>query len=236
MVTTSLCFHVLFLHLLLLLCLLRGLRYLCSSSDSPFSPPASLYDPLSSVSFSNYHTISLGHTRRCHTASPPASPPAPILSFSFALAFAEFLRREGLIRTRETRKEKEDREVATVAKPVSHSLSLSLLLSLYHSFPPSLSLFLFSLVNVPRWIYAQAALPMPLTLVKPTVCMNRCSTMLLPLQRPLCRCSLRFSFILFLVDSPCNIALLLVPDVSTVSRFSSSVSAIMALDRHGAQL
>lgn len=170
------------------------------------------------------------------TASPPASPPAPILSFSFALAFAEFLRREGLTRTRETRKEKEDREVATVAKPVSHSLSLSLLLSLYHSLPPSLSLFLFSLVNVPRWIYAQAALPMPLTLVKPTVCMNRCSTMLLPLQRPLCRCSLRFSFVLFLVDSPCNIALLLVPDVSTASRFSSSVSAIMALDRHGAQL
>lgn len=69
MVTTSLCFHVLFLHLLLLLCLLRGLRYLCSSSDSPFSPPASLYDPLSSVSFSNYHTISLGHTRRCHRIS-----------------------------------------------------------------------------------------------------------------------------------------------------------------------
>lgn len=69
MVTTSLCFHVLFLHLLLLLCLLRGLCYLCSSSDSPFSPPASLYDPLSSVSFSNYHTISLGHTRRCHRIS-----------------------------------------------------------------------------------------------------------------------------------------------------------------------
>lgn len=130
--------------------------------------------------------------------------------------------------------------MATVAKPVSHSLSLSLSfsptlpLSLFPS--PSLSLFLFSLVNVPRWIYAQAALPMPLTLVKPAVCMNRCSTVLLPLQRPLCRCSLRFSFILFLVDSPCNIALLLVPDVSTASRFSSSVSAIMALDRHGAQL
>lgn len=60
------------------------------------------------------------------TASPPASPPAPILSFSFAQAFAEFLRRGGLTRTRETRKEKEDREVATVAKPVSHSLSLFL--------------------------------------------------------------------------------------------------------------
>lgn len=28
--------------------------------------------------------------------------------------------------------------MATVAKPVSHSLSLSLLLSLYHSLPPSL--------------------------------------------------------------------------------------------------
>lgn len=116
--------------------------------------------------------------------------------------------------------------------------------SLLPSLSPVLFLFPSLLVSLPLLsrqcsaldIRASCALPMPLTLVKPTVCMNRCGTMLLPLQRPLCRCSLRFSFILFLVDCLCNIALLLVPDVSTASRFSSSMSAIMALDRHGAQL
>lgn len=93
--------------------------------------------------------------------------------------------------------------MATVAKPVFHSLILSLPLSpallLLHSLSSRLS---FSpLSSVFRAGYAQAALPMPLTSVKPAVCMNRCSTVLLPLQRPLCRCSLRFSFVLFFTTS-----------------------------------
>lgn len=60
--------------------------------------------------------------------------------------------------------------------------SLALLLShficyFFSSYPFSLSSF--SLSSVFHVGYAQAALPMPLTSVKPAVCMNRCSSVLL---------------------------------------------------------
>lgn len=198
MVTTSLCLHILLF--LLLLCLLRGLRYLCSSSDSlrPLPAPVSLSDPLLTIVSSFNYTISLGRTlRRCHHTSSSELDPLRRSGFEFP--------RERLTRMTEKEREKErgggggttnEKEegrprsghCCQACLSFSHSLSLSL--------SPAL-LLLHSLSSVFHVGYAQAALPMPLTLVKPTVCMNRCSTALLPLQRPLCRCSLRFSFVLF---------------------------------------
>lgn len=91
--------------------------------------------------------------------------------------------RDADVGTRRRRKTEKWPLLPSLSPILSHSISDSLLPS-FPSLYPSLSLFLsllplLSLSSVFHVGYAQAALPMPLTSVKPTVCMNRCSSVLL---------------------------------------------------------